>query len=382
MPINPVSGNITSQELNDNFSYLNSIIKDQSVNIKDYGAVGDGVTDNTTAIQDAIDNVDLNGGGLVLIPTGTFLISSPLIMKSGVSITGLGGISESIILNASNGKALSFPSTSTYTGVRLTNFSIQGDNTNFTPTYGIEGANFRTHCVIENVRIWRHQNAILLDDSWYAIFRNIYTNTTSTSIELTVANGVIVESCVLHGINDSLGYGVKINGSSYTVRNNYFEGLTVDRAVDSGGSSFNVSDNYFEGISSSYGIFSNATTGIITNNYFLNPTGVLCNRFIYANGDNQIVTSNHISDADGNAEYHILVGGNNVMVHSNKIDESKLGMLSSRYGKLRGQIVTNAQSTTNRPTNATTGQMMFDTTLGQPIWYNGTSWVDANGTAV
>jgi len=28
------------------------------------------------------------------------------------------------------------------------------------------------------------------------------------------------------------------------------------------------------------------------------------------------------------------------------------------------------------------GQFYFDTTLGYPIWYNGTDWVDATGTVV
>ena len=34
----------------------------------------------------------------------------------------------------------------------------------------------------------------------------------------------------------------------------------------------------------------------------------------------------------------------------------------------------------NKPTNPDTGKMYFCTDRGYPIWYNGTSWVDANGT--
>ena len=37
--------------------------------------------------------------------------------------------------------------------------------------------------------------------------------------------------------------------------------------------------------------------------------------------------------------------------------------------------------TSNRP-NGVTGMMFFDTTIGKPIWYNGTKWVDANGADV
>jgi hypothetical protein len=40
-------------------------------------------------------------------------------------------------------------------------------------------------------------------------------------------------------------------------------------------------------------------------------------------------------------------------------------------------------ATADRPTqNLQVGQFYFDTTLGYPIWYDGTDWVDAAGTVV
>ena len=42
-----------------------------------------------------------------------------------------------------------------------------------------------------------------------------------------------------------------------------------------------------------------------------------------------------------------------------------------------------AGTTANRPTERLeVGQYYFDTTLGIPIWYDGTDWVDATGTVV
>lgn len=38
--------------------------------------------------------------------------------------------------------------------------------------------------------------------------------------------------------------------------------------------------------------------------------------------------------------------------------------------------------TTSRPTHPTVGMTMFDQTLGKPVWYNGTAWVDATGATV
>ena len=42
---------------------------------------------------------------------------------------------------------------------------------------------------------------------------------------------------------------------------------------------------------------------------------------------------------------------------------------------------TQAGATAARPASPKTGQMFFDTTLGKPIWWNGTQWVDATGAA-
>ena len=39
-------------------------------------------------------------------------------------------------------------------------------------------------------------------------------------------------------------------------------------------------------------------------------------------------------------------------------------------------------STANRPTIISVGFRYFDTTLGKPIWHNGTGWVDATGATV
>lgn len=45
------------------------------------------------------------------------------------------------------------------------------------------------------------------------------------------------------------------------------------------------------------------------------------------------------------------------------------------------QLATSSD-TINRPTRIVAGQQHFDTTLGKPIWYNGTVWIDATGTTV
>jgi hypothetical protein len=55
----------------------NRMIEGASVNVKDFGAVGDGVTDDTAAIQAA-----LNKEGKVYVPLGTYRITSQLVVGS------------------------------------------------------------------------------------------------------------------------------------------------------------------------------------------------------------------------------------------------------------------------------------------------------------
>jgi hypothetical protein len=47
-----------------------------TVSVKDFGAVGDGVTNDTAAIQAAIDAAEDAGGGAVYFPTGEYLVSA------------------------------------------------------------------------------------------------------------------------------------------------------------------------------------------------------------------------------------------------------------------------------------------------------------------
>jgi polygalacturonase len=54
--------------------------------ITDLGAIGDGTTDNSKAIQEAIDQCSENGGGIVRIPGGSVFMTGPFDLKSYVNI--------------------------------------------------------------------------------------------------------------------------------------------------------------------------------------------------------------------------------------------------------------------------------------------------------
>ncbi|HDR50575.1 MAG TPA: glycoside hydrolase family 28 protein, partial [Mariniphaga anaerophila] len=61
------------------------VIPDNSVNIKDFGAVEGGQVLNSKAFADAIDAVSQKGGGRVVVPAGIWL-TGPIILKSNLEL--------------------------------------------------------------------------------------------------------------------------------------------------------------------------------------------------------------------------------------------------------------------------------------------------------
>jgi polygalacturonase len=68
----------------------------ESVSVKDFGATGDGTTDDTAAIQAAIDSLSATGGQ-VFLPKGTYRLSASLTID-GKGIHLFGETSESTVL--------------------------------------------------------------------------------------------------------------------------------------------------------------------------------------------------------------------------------------------------------------------------------------------
>lgn len=94
------------------------------VSVKDYGAVGDGVTDDTTALNNAFAQV----GKHVFIPKGTYLFTSNLAAPTCASITGEGELSTTLKASAAVTRAFDYDGVSNYPR-RVTNFLIDGTAT-------------------------------------------------------------------------------------------------------------------------------------------------------------------------------------------------------------------------------------------------------------
>ena len=115
------TGSTTSRKLKDRFA--------DTVNVKDFGAVGDGVTDDTSAIQAAIDFVSANPiGGTLYFSDGVYLVNV-ITVGSNIIIEGNG-----TTIKAKNGQNYIFRLTGT-NNITIQNlifdcFGLTSSNTN------------------------------------------------------------------------------------------------------------------------------------------------------------------------------------------------------------------------------------------------------------
>jgi hypothetical protein len=102
---------------------LADFLRDVWISVKDFGAVGNGIADDTTAIQNAINRVKARGAGTIYFPNGTYQASAlALASATGVSFKG-DGLSSSIVRNTSASANLLTLTTCTGFAIRDLGFS-------------------------------------------------------------------------------------------------------------------------------------------------------------------------------------------------------------------------------------------------------------------
>jgi parallel beta-helix repeat protein len=105
--------------------------------VKGYGAKGDGTSDDTIAIQNAI-NIVKPTGGKVLFPKGRYLISSAITVPSYVTLEGIGEKSE--IFTVTNNLSLIVSETNAEKVV-VRNLKVSGNGTGTQPANAIDAPN-------------------------------------------------------------------------------------------------------------------------------------------------------------------------------------------------------------------------------------------------
>lgn len=90
--LNAASNVLRSAQIN----ATNDLLKN---NISYWGAVGDGVTDNSAAISNCVYYVSSIGGGIVTIPVGVFALSNTITISTNITIRGVASSAPKQALN-------------------------------------------------------------------------------------------------------------------------------------------------------------------------------------------------------------------------------------------------------------------------------------------
>lgn len=260
-------------------------------NVKDHGAVGNNSTDDTTAIQAAINLATANGG-VVYFPPAIYRISASLSISSGITLLGTGFNSVINQVNTSSdvfvgtdvshvtfdSLKITGPGTGTGIGIHLNlstntttirplirNIYVQamgGDGINVSvPVFGRIDDSYVVSCGGYGFNVFGTSTPAIsttivncyassCPSGGYRLFTangmsliGCYALSCVIGFLINVCNGTVIESCY----GDTCGTGVKVNaGSSNTVMNYYSNNNTglgvwltgntlmasIDRALD------------------------------------------------------------------------------------------------------------------------------------------------------
>lgn len=225
----------------------------QTVSVKDFGAVGDGVADDTAEIQAAIDYAATENVG-VFFPAGTYLLAGTLTAGSNAALVGEGP-GRSILLKktASTGHILDILGTSTKSNIYIAGFSFDCNLIDA----GI---------VLEHVTDLLIENCYIFDTPYWGInigkidstsssivndnvtVRNCkFENTTQTYEHLLIFNSknVVVDDCYFKTAANGIGIGIYQNADNVVISNSYFEDMKTGLYYSLSTNNITISNSFF-----------------------------------------------------------------------------------------------------------------------------------------
>lgn len=209
------------------------------VSVKDFGAVGDGVTDDTAAIQAA-----LNASKRVYIPPGTYMVFAHTVPGGGLGGVKPNSDSEIIFHRDAFLKAItndadlySIIDLTNKTNVRIENCNLIGDRDTHTGTTGefgmgvfirngsnitIDGGKI-TNCWGDGIYVGQASSTGSPED--VSIRNLVCDNNRRNNLTVIAAVGLYVENCTFsnaNGTNPQYGVDIEPNNANGNLQNIYF----------------------------------------------------------------------------------------------------------------------------------------------------------------
>ena len=172
----------------------------ETVSVKDFGATGDGTTDDSAAIQAALDHINTVGGGSVYIPTGIYNVgSSRLSIYSNTKVFGNGRTSK-IIATADTGSILGILSAVGRSYIEIRDLYLDGTSGSDYAYYGVkcEACNYVR---VLNITAKNFQDdCIAMGDTDYALVQGCFVGGTQTGSSGSNKSGIEYDDVCNYGI--------------------------------------------------------------------------------------------------------------------------------------------------------------------------------------
>jgi hypothetical protein len=202
----------------------------QTISVKDFGAVGDGVADDSAAIQAGIDAVGVNGGSL-LFPPGTYKMSAQInVTNSNVALVGekdaIIDFSDFTTVNPTNGFGSNI----------VLCFNIAGPGQSLTLT-----STLTANAVLGAYSVTVSDGTKFADDDWVQITSNALVDS-GTAVTVKQAEVLRVRSVVGNVVTFStplLNNYTTANSAKLTVVN-YIENVSVNNLTFQGKNQSNL----------------------------------------------------------------------------------------------------------------------------------------------
>lgn len=336
--------------------------------VKAFGAVGDGSTDDSSAINNAITTANAAGGGVVYFPPGTYVVASRVILKSGASLLGSGRSSTTIKGNTGVTSAVLYGSTTNaYSNAFIRDLTINGNASAFSSDIQGISIDSGSRVRITSVRITNtYQIGIYetnctdmsVDNSFFDNV-GITSSTSGNVIDMVNATrGKVAFNNIRDWGNNAIGRGIYIYNSpqteiiANTISNpgntNHSHMISLDGSSDRCIIANNMLDNSaYTGtsrVAMGISVF-NSNDALVSSNRILQPTqdnGSLEPIQIDGTSARATVTGNHCERGDDNgitlwgagehvatgnyvmycAHHGISVNGNNCTVSGNTVKNS------------------------------------------------------------